>query len=119
MATFVDMADIGFHTKVDPSRADEIAALAEETVRRVAAADPAFADKFREVKSGSLDRAEAAEFHSADIADDGATDWAVYGAPQPREVDLAAVREATYESSADLVRRALLPEDCQRFILRP
>jgi predicted Zn-dependent peptidase len=119
MATFVDLADVGFHTKVEPSRADEIAAVAEDTVRRVAAADPAFSDKFQEVKSGNLDHAEAAEFHSADIADDAATDWAVYGAPQLREPDLAAVREATYESSADLVHRALMPEDCQRFILRP
>jgi predicted Zn-dependent peptidase len=119
LATFVDLADIGFHTKVDPARADEIAAVAEDTVRRFAAADPAFAEKFAEVKAGELDRALAAEFHSADIADDGATDWAVYGEPQLREPEIAAVRAATYESSADLVRRSLLPEECQRFILRP
>ena len=119
LVTFSDLADVGFHTKIEPARADEIAALAEETTRRVAAADPAFLAKFDEVKAGSLDHAEAAEFHSADIADDGATDWAVYGAPQLREPDIAAVREATYASSADLVRRALSPGDCQRFILRP
>ncbi len=119
LVTFCDLADLGFHTKVEPGRADEIAALAEETVRRVAAADPTFAAKFEEVKAGGLDHAEAAEFHSADIADDAATDWAVYGAPQLREVDVAAVREATYGSTADLVRRSLSPEECQRFILRP
>lgn len=119
LATYADMADMGFHAKVEPARADEIVAVAEATTRRLALADPAFAEKFAEVKAGSLDHAEAVEFHSADIADDAATDWAVYGAPQLREPDLAAVRDATYASTADLVRRALLPEDCQRFILRP
>lgn len=119
LSTFADFADVGFHTKVDPARADEIAALAEETVRRVCAADPAFAGKFVEVQAGNLDRAEAAEYHSADIADDGATDWAVYGEPRSRERGVAAVRAATYASVADLVSATLLPERCQRFILRP
>lgn len=116
---FADLAEIGFYTKTDPERADEICALAEKTVERLAAADSAFAAKFDEVKGGDLDHALAAEFHSADIADDAATDWAVFGEVKTHAADLDALRAATYASTADLVRRALLPAECQRFILRP
>lgn len=119
LAIFRDMAEIGFHTKTDPARADEVAAHAAGVVRRLAAADPAFGAKFAEVKGGHLDRAEAAEFHSADIADDGATDWAVFGAPQLREPELAAARAASYADVAALLRQVFLPEDCCRFTLRP
>jgi predicted Zn-dependent peptidase len=119
LSTFADLADVGFYTKTDPDRADEICGLAEATVARLAAADTEFAPKFAEVKGGDLDRALAAEFHSADIADDGATDWAVFGEVQTHAAELEALRAATYESSADLIRRAFLPAECQRFILRP
>lgn len=116
---YPDFANVGLFTKTDPERADEIRAHVEATVRRLAAADPAFAGKFDEVKGAALDRLETAERATMDVAEAGEDDWARTGTTVTLASEIADLRAATYASTAELVRRALLPDDCHRFVMRP